>query len=80
MGIAGATDVITFEHGEIVISAETAERQGREYGQGVEREIGLYVIHGILHLNGYDDVEVEAAARMRERQAGILAAVLRVMG
>jgi probable rRNA maturation factor len=71
MGIEGATDVITFEHGEIVMSADTALRQGREFGQGVEEELGLYVVHGILHLNGYDDVEAGAAGRMREAQEGI---------
>jgi probable rRNA maturation factor len=71
MGIEWATDVITFEHGEIVMSADTALRQGREFGQGVEEELGLYVVHGILHLNGYDDVEAGAAGRMREAQEGI---------
>jgi len=79
MNIAGATDVITFEHGEIVISAETGGRYAREYGQRLEEELGLYIIHGILHLNGYDDLEERAAARMKERQAGILGRVLREM-
>lgn len=79
MSIAGPTDVITFEHGEIVISAETAARQAGEYGQRLEVELGLYVIHGILHLNGYDDREEEAATGMRKRQGGILGRVLRVV-
>ncbi len=55
MNIPGATDVITFEHGEIVISAQTAERCALEFGHSVADEIGLYVIHGLLHLNGYVD-------------------------
>ncbi len=76
MGIAGATDVITFEHGEIVISAETAARQAGEYGTGLEREMGLYVVHGLLHLNGYDDMTEEDAARMRGAQEAILTRVV----
>lgn len=55
MNIPGATDVITFEHGEIVISAQTAERCALEFGHSVADEIGLYVIHGLLHLNGFLD-------------------------
>jgi probable rRNA maturation factor len=77
MKIAGATDVITFEHGEIVISAETAARYARENGQRLEHEIGLYIIHGILHLNGHDDLTESAASRMKRTQAEILRRVLR---
>ena len=80
MGIDGPTDVITFDHGEIVMSAETAECQGREFGQRVEEELGLYVVHGILHLNGYDDLDVAAAKRMKEKQAQILRRALRARG
>ncbi len=77
--MAGATDVITFEHGEIIISAETADRYAREHGQRIEHEIGLYIVHGILHLNGYDDLEEPAAARMREKQEGVLRRALDAM-
>ena len=56
MGIAGATDVITFEHGEIVVSAQTALACAAEHGHSVEEELALYIIHGLLHLNGYDDM------------------------
>jgi len=79
MKVPGATDVITFEHGEIVVSAETAARYAREHGGRVETEVGLYIIHGILHLNGYDDLEEPAATRMRERQAEITERVMRSM-
>jgi probable rRNA maturation factor len=77
MNIAGATDVITFDHGEIVIGAGTAERYAREHRERLEHELGLYIIHGILHLNGYDDLAEPAAARMRERQEAILRRVVR---
>lgn len=80
MGIDGPTDVITFEHGEIVISAQTAERQGREHGQRLEEELALYIVHGILHLNGYDDLEEGAAARMKEAQHRVLRRVLQSTG
>jgi probable rRNA maturation factor len=79
MDIAGATDVITFEHGEIIIGAGTADRHARRYGQRVEQELGLYIIHGILHLNGHDDVAEPAASRMKETQAVILNRSLRAL-
>ena len=55
MGIAGATDVITFQHGEILISVETAARQAIEYESDLSQELRLYIAHGLLHLAGYDD-------------------------
>lgn len=72
MGIPGATDVITFEHGEIITSAQTAQRQGQEYGQTVDHELALYIIHGLLHLNGYDDLKPQDAARMHQLQERLL--------
>lgn len=56
MGIEGATDVITFDHGEIVVSAQTAARCAAEHGHSVDEELALYLVHGLLHLNGYDDM------------------------
>ncbi|HEX4083828.1 MAG TPA: rRNA maturation RNase YbeY [Chthoniobacteraceae bacterium] len=72
MDIPGATDVITFEHGEIVMGAGVAARYAAEFCQPVEHELGLYLIHGILHLNGYDDLVEHASARMKSAQAAIL--------
>ena len=74
--IPGATDVITFEHGEIVASAQTAAAHARRYGRHVEQELALYIIHGLLHLNGYDDVKRSDAARMRGTHQRILRACL----
>jgi probable rRNA maturation factor len=68
MGVPGATDVITFEHGEIVVSADTAKLAAAEHGHGLLDELGLYIIHGLLHLNGYDDLEPRARARMHRVQ------------
>ena len=55
MGIDGPTDVITFQHGEIFISAETARRQAQTHRTSLEHELRLYLVHGLLHLQGLDD-------------------------
>jgi probable rRNA maturation factor len=55
MQIAGPTDVITFHHGEIIISVETAHRQATQLGNELFEELCLYLVHGLLHLAGYDD-------------------------
>ncbi|HRH96044.1 MAG TPA: rRNA maturation RNase YbeY [Prosthecobacter sp.] len=73
------TDVITFHHGEILISADTAERQGREHGQSVNSEVALYLVHGLMHLAGWDDHEADEAREMAERQEKILQAALKVV-
>ena len=70
-----ATDVITFAHGEILISTETALRQAGEHGQTPEREVALYLIQGLLHLNGHEDGTETGFAMMKRLQEGILASV-----
>jgi probable rRNA maturation factor len=71
---AGPTDVITFQHGEIFVSAETARRQGWEFKTSTFDEIQLYIVHGLLHLLGFDD-KTEAQARvMRKKQTQVLRA------
>ena len=72
MAIPGATDVITFAHGEIHISVETAKKQALEYGNNYERELILYIVHGLLHLAGYEDASDEDASRMDRLQQSIL--------
>jgi probable rRNA maturation factor len=77
MGIAGPTDVITFDHGDIVISAETARAHAAEYGQPVDHEIALYILHGLLHLNGFDDSNPRDCKRMHALQARLFKACIR---
>jgi probable rRNA maturation factor len=77
MGIQGPTDVITFDHGDIVISAETAKSYAEKYGHPIERELTLYTIHGLLHLNGFDDRAAAPASRMYRAQNRVLRAVLK---
>ena len=72
MDIPGATDVITFDHGEIVVSTETAASQGAENGNSIERETALYVVHGLLHLAGYADKSESEFAEMARLQAEVL--------
>ena len=72
MDIPGATDVITFDHGEIHISVETARQQAEEFGSDFERELMLYIIHGLLHLAGYEDASEADHLRMNDLQQGVL--------
>jgi len=71
------TDVITFLHGEIVISAETARREARRRELPIAEEIARYAVHGLLHLAGWSDIEAGAAAEMRSVQEKILRRALR---
>ena len=70
------TDVLSFPlsephskklAGELVIGAEVALEQATQRGHDVQAEIALYVIHGLLHLCGFDDKSERAAAAMRKR-------------
>lgn len=80
LGREGVTDVLAFPYesderslsGEIIVNAELAEREAAGRSHGPDDELTLYVVHGLLHLLGYDDREAEAAARMRERERAIL--------
>jgi probable rRNA maturation factor len=72
LGIEGPTDVITFPYGEILVCAEIAAENAKRYGNTLDDEVALYLIHGLLHLNGFDDLTEPAARQMRARQAKIL--------
>jgi probable rRNA maturation factor len=67
----GPTDVLSFEYGlneetigDIVISYETVARQAPEYNNSIETELYLMIIHGILHLLGYDHEKNEKEAKI----------------
>lgn len=77
LGDATPTDVITFHHGEIIVSADTAARQGAEHGQPIDRELALYVIHGLLHLAGWEDEDAAEQREMHRLQDSILDQVAR---
>ncbi|GAA4440613.1 rRNA maturation RNase YbeY [Bremerella cremea] len=67
------TDVITFPmddedgflSGEIMLSAQYAADEAQQHGWSVEEEMTLYVVHGCLHLAGYDDHEDDDRLEMR---------------
>lgn len=75
MNEPGPTDVITFQHGEIVISIETAKRQARRFGTTLEHELRLYLVHGLLHLHGFDDKTAAGAAEMKRVQERLVRAL-----
>jgi probable rRNA maturation factor len=72
MRVSGPTDVITFDHGDVFVSVETARRQAAEFASSLEREVRLYLIHGLLHLVGFDDHAPEDAAVMQKVQERLL--------
>jgi probable rRNA maturation factor len=59
--------------GEVVVSADTALASAPKYGLPAERELLLYVIHGTLHLVGYDDTTPRQRAVMRKKEREYLA-------
>jgi probable rRNA maturation factor len=73
----GATDILSFdygeEQGELIISVEHAVTQAKRYRTTPARELILYVVHGILHLHGYNDLTPRQRRRMRaaERRLGL---------
>jgi probable rRNA maturation factor len=58
--------------GEVIISYPQATEQAKEQGHSPERELALLVIHGILHLLGYDHEEPAEESKMREREGELL--------
>ena len=75
LGDATTTDVITFDHGELLIGVETAKRQSLEFETSIHREIALYGIHGMLHLAGFDDRDSLGAKLMERRQKDLFSKV-----
>jgi probable rRNA maturation factor len=73
MQLSTPTDVITFQHGEIVLSVDTAERQAAEHGTSLVSELKLYLLHGLLHLRGYDDRRPDAKRTMVAVQTRLFA-------
>ena len=81
MDIDEPTDVMTFPVGEdeereaggdIVISVDRAADQGPEHGHTTAQEIRFLIVHGVLHLCGWDDHSDADRAAMLERQRVIL--------
>ena len=89
MGDPTPTDVITFDlsdpagmpggdgvlRGDIVVSTETAVRMAKEVGSTPRLETAYYVIHGILHLTGHDDLSPGPRRAMRRRERTLMGAL-----
>ena len=84
LGIDAPTDVLSFPAsesdpetgtpylGDILISIPRAAGQAQSAGHSVEDEVQLLVVHGTLHLLGYDHAEAEEKAQMWKAQAQVL--------
>jgi len=85
LGRNGPTDVLAFPMsegedvkfhpeilGDVVVSAERALDYAKDHGFKVNDELSLYLIHGLLHLLGYDDVDSSAQTKMRHREEELL--------
>ena len=81
-----ATDVITFAYdeasinndkalGEIIISVEMAKKLAQKHDCAVEGEIALYLVHGLLHLFGYNDKQRKEAKKMHQREGELLSSL-----
>ncbi|HTB82676.1 MAG TPA: rRNA maturation RNase YbeY [Candidatus Sulfotelmatobacter sp.] len=79
----GSTDVITFDHrdskskiqnpkseiyGELFICIDDAMVQAREFGTSWQAEITRYIVHGVLHLLGYDDLKPHLRRKMKHQE------------
>ena len=67
-------DSTVFELGDVVIAPDVARAQMREFGTTFQEEISLLLVHGLLHLCGYDHIEDDEAEVMEAREAAILEA------
>lgn len=87
-GIDSPTDVLSFgcddpcpvegdepiTLGDIIIAPQVAERQAEELGTTIEQELNLLLVHGVLHLLGYDHETDDGAEAMQGRESAILTA------
>lgn len=87
-GMAEPTDVLSFgcddpcavegdepiTLGDVIVAPEVAEQQASEYGHTVEEELNLLLVHGILHLLGYEHESDEQSAIMQSRERALLTA------
>lgn len=80
----GATDILSFDYGEgqgeLIISAEHAVSQAKRYRTTAARELVLYVVHGILHLHGYNDLTATERRRMRAAERRLVSQLGKHLG
>jgi rRNA maturation RNase YbeY len=67
------TRPVTKMLGDVVISLPTALRQAKEAGRSIDDELAMLLVHGVLHLCGYDhELNPREAARMSRRERALL--------
>jgi len=73
------TDVISFDVSEgsekifdIIVNAELAKKQAKTRGHSAEAELALYILHGLLHQLGFDDMTARKSAKMHKTEDDIL--------
>jgi probable rRNA maturation factor len=87
-GVDSATDVLSFSQsegakfavpdgttphlGDVIISLDTARRQAAEFGLALQDEVSHLLVHGVLHLLGYDHEEPDDEKTMRAHEDAIL--------
>ena len=76
---SSVTDVISFDVSEgrekifdIIVNAQLAKRQAKTRGHSAEAELALYILHGLLHNLGFDDMTARKSAKMHETEDDIL--------
>jgi probable rRNA maturation factor len=75
----GPTDIITFDYctpallqGELVICPAVASEHAQKYRSSLGRELARYIIHGVLHLRGFDDQTPAARRKMKREENRLL--------
>lgn len=71
-GVDGTEILMPFELGDVVLAPDVAERQTHMFGTTFESEVTLLLVHGLLHLCGYDHIEDDEADEMEAREREIL--------
>lgn len=82
-GVPGTTDVLTFDlsapggplDADLLVCRDEAARQAAARGIPTVQELLLYIVHGMLHCLGHDDLTDEAAAAMHAREDEVLSAI-----
>jgi probable rRNA maturation factor len=74
--VEGPTDILSFDYGnsegELVISLDHVQAQAKRFRTTPGRELTLYLVHGILHLHGYDDRTLRSRRRMRAAERRLM--------
>lgn len=70
--IEGDEALVDIPLGDVVICLDQAERQSKEYGTSIRREVTYLFVHSVLHLLGYDHIDEEDRSLMRTREEKIM--------